>query len=147
MLDLNAIISKYATEKQYEFEAHEDGRFSIDVAMQMKDGNTRYQYVWIWVEEERAKDKACVFFASEVGDYDASVNLYELMKEANYSVYSSIAIVENHGEEDDETQEIILVQASPIYDYLEEDEFIYILEEVAQVADVIEESHFGQDVN
>ena len=43
--------------------------------------------------------------------------------------------------------ETVVIQASPILEYLQKEEFIDILWEVAEIADILEEKHFGGDSN
>lgn len=146
MINVKEVLEKYAEVKGYKVKELENGKFSIDVSMQLKDGTSRYQFVWIWIAEGRAKGENCVYLTSRAGTYTPNVNLYQLLKESGYGVYSTITIVPDK-DKDGKPCETVVVQASPIQKYLTQEEFLYILWEVAEVADIIEEKHFGGDLN
>lgn len=147
MLNLEEVLTAYCEKKQYRMKKMDGGKFNIDIAMRLKDGSYRYQLVWVWVSEERAKGKKdCIYFTSRVGVYTPVVNLYNLMREAGYGVYSTVTIVPDTDKEG-QPCETVVVQASPVHEYLTEDELLYILWEVAEMADILEEKHFGGDKN
>lgn len=146
MIDLKEVLTEYASEKKYKLRELDGGKFSIDVAMRLKDGNFRYQFVWIWIAPKRGKGKDCIYFTSRVGTYTPNVNLYQLIREAGFGVYSTITITSDKDKEGNPC-ETIVVQASPVQEYLTKEELIYILWEVAEVADILEEKYFGGDHN
>ncbi len=146
MINLKEVITEYAESKKYKLRELDGGKFSIDIAMKLKDGSFRYQFVWVWISEGRAKGKDCVYFTSRAGTYTPNVNLYQLMKESGYGVYTTVTIVPDKDKEGN-PNETIVVQASPVLEHLSKDEFLYILWEVAEVADILEEKHFGGDAN
>ena len=146
MIDLKEVLTAYSEERKYKLKEIDVGKFSIDIAMKLKDGSFRYQFVWIWVSEGRGKGKDCVYFTSRAGTFSPNVNVYQLIKESGYGVYTTITIVPDK-DKDGNPCETVVVQASPVHEFLSKDEFLYILWEVAEVADIIEEKHFGCDVN
>lgn len=146
MIDLKEVLTAYSEERKYKLKEIEDGKFSIDIAMKLKDGSFRYQFVWVWVSEGRGKGKDCVYFTSRAGTYTPDVNVYQLIKESGYGVYTTITIVPDKDKEGNPC-ETVIVQASPVYEFISKEEFLYILWEVAEVADILEEKHFGCDVN
>ncbi|MFK7796147.1 MAG: hypothetical protein AB8E82_01755 [Aureispira sp.] len=146
MIDLKAVLTEYATAKEFKIKELDNGKFSIDVILKLKAGSARYQFVWVWIAEGRAKGKDCVYITSRVGIYTPNVNVYQLLKESGYGVYSTITIVPDKDKEG-KPCESIFIQASPILEYLEEEELIEILMEVAEIADILEEKHFGGDSN
>lgn len=146
MIDLREVLTEYAEVKRYKLKELENGKFSMDIAMQLKDGTYRYQFVWIWLAEGRAKGKDCVYLTSRIGGYTPNVNVYQLLKESGYGVYSTLTIVPDKDKEG-KPCETVVVQASPILEYLQKEEFIDILWEVAEIADILEEKHFGGDSN
>ncbi|MCH2021543.1 MAG: hypothetical protein MK207_03585 [Saprospiraceae bacterium] len=146
MINIKEVLTAYSEERKFKLKEIEDGKFSIDIAMKLKDGSFRYQFVWLWVSEGRAKGKDCVYFTSRVGTYTPNLNKEQLLRESGYGVYSTITIVPDKDKSGNPC-ETVVVQASPVYEYLNEDEFLYILWEVAEVADILEEKHFGGDTN
>jgi hypothetical protein len=146
MIDLREVLTEYAEVKKYKLKELDNGKFSIDIAMKLKDGSSRYQFVWIWVAEGRAKGKDCVYLTSRAGLYTPNANLYQLLKESGYGVYSTVTIVPDKDKSGNPC-ETVVVQASPIMEYLQKEEFIEILWEVAEIADILEEKHFGGDSN
>lgn len=146
MIDLKQVLTDYATAKNYKLKELDNGKYSIDISMKLKDGSSRYQFVWAWIAEGRAKGEDCVYLTSRAGTYTPNANLYQLLKESGYGIYSTITIVPDK-DKDGNPCETVVVQASPMLKYLTEEEFLYILWEVAEVADIIEEKHFGGDLN
>lgn len=146
MIDLKEVLTEYVTAKQYKLRELDGGKFSVDIAMKLQDGSFRYQFVWVWISPGRGKGKDCVYFTSRAGTYTPTANLYQLMKESGYGVYTTLTIVPDK-DKDGNPCETVVVQASPVYDFLTKEEFLYILWEVAEVADIVEEKHFGGDSN
>lgn len=146
MINIREVLTEYAEIKRYKLKELDNGKFSLDVSMKLKDGSARYQFVWVWIAEGRAKGENCVYLTSRAGTYTPNANLYQLLKESGYGVYSTITIVPDK-DKDGNPCETIVVQASPMEKYLTKEEFLYILLEVAEVADIIEEKHFGGDLN
>jgi len=146
MIDLKETLTEYAAAKKYKIKELEGGKLGIDIAMKLKDGSFRYQFVWAWVVAGRGKGKDCIYLTSRAGIYTPKVNLYQLVKESGYGVYSTITIVPDK-DKAGKPCETIVVQASPVQEFLSKEEFIYILWEVAEVADILEERHFGGDAN
>ncbi len=146
MIDLREVLTEYSDVKKYKLKELDNGKFSIDIAMKLKDGSFRYQFVWIWLAEGRAKGKDCVYMTSRAGIYTPNANLYQLLKESGYGVYSTVTIVPDKDKEGNPC-ETVVVQASPVLEYLQKEEFIEILWEVAEIADILEEKHFGGDSN
>ena len=146
MIDLKETLTEYAAEKKYKIKELDGGKLGIDIAMKLKDGSFRYQFVWVWMVEGRGKGKDCIYFTSRAGIYTPKINLYQLVKESGYGVYSTITIVPDKDKEGNPC-ETVVVQASPVQEFLSKEEFLYILWEVAEVADILEERHFGGDTN
>ncbi|MGH1335768.1 MAG: hypothetical protein ACRBFS_06535 [Aureispira sp.] len=146
MINLREVLTEYAEVKKYKLKELDNGKFSIDIAMKLKDGTSRYQFVWIWLAEGRAKGKDCIYLTSRAGNYTPNVNVYQLLKESGYGVYSTVTIVPDKDKEGNPC-ETVVIQASPILEYLQKEEFIEILWEVAEIADILEEKHFGGDSN
>lgn len=146
MIDLRAVISDYATRKKFKWKETDNGIFSIDIAMKLSDGSMRYQYVWIWIIPGRAKGQDCIYLNSRVGTYNPTVNLYTMMRDSGAGVYSSVTLV-NDKDTNGNPCETIVVHASPIREHVTQAELEYIIWEVAERADVLEERYFGGDAN
>jgi hypothetical protein len=146
MIDLKEVLTEYSESRKYKLRELDGGKFSIDIAMKLKDGSFRYQFVWVWISKERGKGKDCIYLTSRAGTYNPGVNLFQLIKESGYGVYTTITIVSDKDKEGNPC-ETVVIQASPVQEFLSKEEFLYILWEVAEVADIIEEKHFGGDSN
>lgn len=146
MINLKEVLTEYTEERKFKLKELDDGKFSVDIAMKLKDGTYRYQFVWVWISEGRGKGKDCIYFTSRAGTYTPNINNYQLLKESGYGIYSTITIVPDKDKEGNPC-ETVVVQASPIHEHLSREQFLYILWEVAEVADIIEEKHFGGDSN
>lgn len=146
MIDLKKVLTDYADSKKYKLKEMDNGIFSLDISMKLSDGSMRYQYVWIWVIPGRAKGQDCIYLNSRVGTFNPTINLYGLMKDSGAGVYSSVTIV-NDKDKQGNPCESIVVHASPIQNMVTEEEFLYILWEVAERADILEERYFGGDDN
>ncbi|BDS13671.1 hypothetical protein [Aureispira anguillae] len=144
MINLKEVLTEYAEHKNYKLRELDGGKFSIDIAMKLKDGSFRYQFVWIWISPNRGKGKDCVYFTSRAGAYTPNVNLYQLIRESGYGIYTTVTIVSDKDKEGNPC-ETVVVQASPVHEHLSKEQFLYILWEVAEVADILEEKHFGGD--
>ncbi len=146
MIDLKEVLTEYAEAKKYKLKEMDGGVFSLDIAMKLSDGSFRYQFVWAWVIPGRAKGQDCIYLNSRIGTYNPTVNLYNLMKDSGAGVYSSVTIV-NDKDKQGNPCETIVVHASPIREMVSKEEFLYILWEVAERADILEERFFGGDNN
>ena len=146
MIDIKEILTEYAEIKKYKLKELDNGKFSLDISMKLKDESIRYLFIWIWIAEGRAKGVNCVYMTRRAGTNTPNANLYQLLKESGYGVYSTITIVPDKDKSGNPC-ETVVVQASPIHKYLTKEEFLYVLWEVAEVADVLEEKHFGGDLN
>lgn len=147
MLDIRQTMLEYAARSGHKFTDKGNGKYLFDFAFNMKDGKTRYQYVWVWILSGRARGKDCVYFSSRVATFDPTVNLYNLFKDSGRGNYSSVTIVSDTDKEGNPCESIV-VHASPIHEYLSEAEFLNILWEVGENADILEEKYFdGIDKN
>jgi hypothetical protein len=144
MIAIDKLLKEYAFAQKYKLSLLENGKYCIDIAMKLKDGSFRYQFVWVWEVKGRGKGKDCVYLTSRVGSYSSSIDLYQLVKEAGYGIYTTVTVV---GDKDKAGKpcESIVVQASPVLEFLSKEAFLFILWEVAEVADILEEKHFGKD--
>jgi hypothetical protein len=144
MIAIDALLKEYALAKKYKLTHLDDGKYCIDIAMKLKDESYRYQFVWLWVAEGRGKGKDCVYFTSRVGHYTPNIDLYRLVKEAGHGVYTTVTVVADKDKAGNPCESIV-VQASPVLEFLSKEAFLFILWEVAEVADILEERHFGKD--
>ena len=69
-----------------------------------------------------------------------------MLRDGGAGNYSTVTIVPDKDKEGNPC-ETIIVQASPVLEYLTKEEFLFVLWEVADVADILEEKHFGGDVH
>ncbi|MEM7105443.1 MAG: hypothetical protein AAF502_20065 [Bacteroidota bacterium] len=140
--NLEAISKKF----NYKLNEFAPNKFSLDVALKLKDGSFRYQYVYVWEAPIGRDKKVCYYMNSRVGTYTPSVNLYNLMKEAAYGIYSMVAITTDKDKEGNPC-ETVIVQAAPNVSYTNLDLLNDVIFEVAANADLMEEKYFGGDRN
>ena len=91
MLDIRQTMLEYAARSGHKFNDKGNGKYD-DFAFNMKDGKTRYQYVWVWIIEARARGKIVSIFIW-VATFDPTINLYNLIKDSGRGNYSSATIV------------------------------------------------------
>ena len=121
--------------------------YSLDIPFELQDGSKRYQYVYAWIIPERAKGKDCYYFSSRCGIINKTTDYYNLLKEASDSIYTRLSIATDQTASG-EPCEAVVIQASPIAEYVTSvAEMAFILWEVAEMADIIEEKYFGGDKN
>ncbi len=148
MLNFENAMQEVAQRFNAQIKELSPGVFSLDIPFTLQDGTSRYQYVYGWVIKGRAKGKDCYYFNSRCGIFDpVQINTYNLLKEATYGYYSTITLTADKTA-DGQPCETIIVQASPIAEYISSiEELSDIIWEVAEVADIIEERYFGGDKN
>ena len=78
--DLKTAVSNIANRWNYKLDEVSPGIFRIDVAIKMKDGSYRYQFVWAWVIAGRHFGKDVVYMNSRCGEYNTNLNHYKLLK-------------------------------------------------------------------
>ena len=115
MINLREVLTEYAEVKKYKLKELDNGKFSIDIAMKLKDGSSRYQFVWIWLAEGRAKGKDCIYLTSRAGNYTPNVNVYQLLKESGYGVYSTVTIVPDKDKEGNPCETVVIQALSLIH--------------------------------
>lgn len=146
MVDLKKLVQDTAEKFNTKFKELGEHSFVIDIPLKLKDGSFRYQYVYSSFSKGFAKGKDCFYVYSRCGTYSNDLNLYSLLKEAKFGVYSMVTILSDKDSEGNPVESVI-VQASPIVEYTTYDELFYVICEVAEVADLLEEKYFGVDKN
>lgn len=144
--DLGEALQAIATKFNYKLDKLNDTQWRMDVAMKLKDGSFRYQFVYIWISKGFARGKDVIYMNSRCGMYTPQLNLYNMMKEAAWGVYSIVTITTDKTK-DGQPCETVIVQASPIAEYTTPELLNEIIYEVACNADIIEEKYFGGDNN
>ena len=146
MIQLKETITEYALEKGFKMKEVNPGVFSLDIRMPLNDGTFRYQFVWIWEIAGRAKGQDCIYLNSRVGVYNPTLNLYNMVKDSGAGIYSSLTIVNDKDKEGNPCESLV-VHASPIKSQLSKEQLFYIIREVAEQADIMEEIYFVVDKN
>lgn len=148
MLNFDTAIKEVAIKFNAQIKELSPGVYSLDIPFKLKDGSSRYQYVYAWVIKDSFKNKDYFYFNSRCGTFEKGVtDTYNLLKEAGYGHYSTITIAADKLP-DGSPCETVVVQASPIAEHIKTiDELADIVWEVAEVADIIEEKYFGGDKN
>jgi hypothetical protein len=144
--DLGEALQNIAAKFNYKLEMINETQYRMDVALKLKDGSFRYQFVYIWISKGFAKGKDVIYMNSRCGTYTPMLNLYNVMKEASWGVYSMVTITTDKSK-DGVPCETVIVQASPIAEYTSPELLNEIIFEVASNADIIEEKFFGGDHN
>lgn len=146
MFDLKMIVTNIANRWNYKIEEITPGIFRMDVAIKMKDGSFRYQFVYIWVIKERYFGKDVVYMNSRCGEFNQNLNLYKILKESGYGTFSSVTVTTDK-RKDGSPCETIIVQAVQPIDFTNETILNEVIYDVAYNADIIEATYFGGDNN
>ncbi len=140
------MLEQISAKRNYKLQEPKPGLYSLDVAIPLKDGKWRYQYVFISVETPQNGGRQRIFMNSRAGRYTQMVNHYLLMKEAAYCNYSCITI-SNDKDKDGNPLETVFVQSAPFVETTSIELLDDIIYEVANNADILEEKFFGGDSN
>jgi hypothetical protein len=148
MLNFDNAIKEVANRFNAQIKELSPGVYSLDIPFKLKDGSSRYQYVYAWVIPDEHKRRNYFYFNSRCGTYEeGTTDTYNLLKEAAFGHYSMVTITKDKLS-DGTPCETVIVQASPIAEHVKTiEELADIVWEVAEVADIIEEKYFGGDKN
>lgn len=146
MYNLFEKLTAIATKYNYKIKDIGDNKYSMDIALKLKDGTFRYQFVYVWISNIGRDSKPCIYMNSRVGRFTPNLNLYNILKEAGYGIYSSVTIV-NDKDKEGNPCETVIVQAAPNVEHTNDDLLNDIIFEVAANADLLEEKFFGGDHN
>jgi hypothetical protein len=144
--DLKTVVSNIANRWNYKLDEVNPGIFRIDVAIKMKDGSYRYQFVWLWIIAGRHFGKDVVYMNSRCGEYNANLNHYKLLKESGYGTYAQVTITTDKRPDGSPCESIIVQSVQPVH-LTNEDILNEAIYDVAYNADIIEETYFGGDNN
>jgi hypothetical protein len=146
MFDLKVAVTNISTRWNYKMEEVSPGIFRMDVAIKMKDGNFRYQFVYVWKIEGRYFGKDVVYINSRCGEFNTNLNLYKLLKEGGYGTYSSVTVTTDKRADGSPCETVIVQGVQPI-EFTNESILNEVIYDVAYNADIIEETYFGGDHN
>jgi hypothetical protein len=144
--DLKTAVTNIAERWKYKLDEISPGIFRMDVAIKMKDGNWRYQFVYIWIIAGRHFGKDVVYMNSRCGEYNPNLNHYKLIKESGYGTFAQVTITTDK-RVDGSPCETVIVQAVQPVELTNETILNEVIYDVAYNADIIEESYFGGDNN
>ncbi len=144
--DLKTAVSNIASRWSYKLDEVNPGVFRMDVAIKMKDGSFRYQFVWIWTIQGRHFGKDVVYMNSRCGEYHANLNHYKLLKESGYGTYSQVTITTDKRADGSDCESVIIQAVQPV-ELTNETILNEAIYDVAYNADIIEETYFGGDNN
>ena len=146
MFELKSVLMEVSQKWNYKMEEISAGVFRMDVAIKMKDGSYRYQFVYVWMVKHPNNQRDMIYMNSRCGEYTPNLNLYSMMKEAIWGL-NSIVTITTDKKADGSPCETVIVQASPYKDWTSKDMLDEIIYEVAANADIMEEKFFGGDKN
>lgn len=146
MLDLKVAVANIAARWNYKVEELPGGVHRIDVAIKMKDGSFRYQFVYVWIIPGRYFGKDVVYMNSRCGEFTQNLNLYKLLKEGGYGTYSAVTVTTDK-RQDGTPCETVIVQAVQPIEFTNEAILNEAIYDVAFNADAIESLYFGGDNN
>ncbi len=144
-MDLQATLQQIASRYKYKLDEINPGTYRMDVAIPVKDKDTRFQLVYIWKITE-ASGRERIYMNSRCGIYTPQVNLYNILKESAYCNYCTITITTDKTA-DGTPCETIVAQAVPALAMTTPEFLNELIYEVAVNADIIEEKFFGGDKN
>ena len=143
-MDLKVTITNIATRWNYKFDEISPGVFRIDVAIKMKDGTFRYQFVYVWIIAGRYFGKDVVYMNSRCGEYNPNLNHYKMLKEGGYGTFAQVTITTDK-RPDGSPCETVIVQAVQPVELTSEAILNEVIYDVAFNADIIEATYFGGD--
>src|ERR1041385_5936005 len=112
--DLKTAVSNIASRWNYKLDEVSPGVFRLDVAIKMKDGSFRYQYVWAWVIAGRHYGKDVVYMNGRSGEYNANLNHYKLLKEGGYGTFAMVTITTDKRADGTPCESIIVQAVQPV---------------------------------
>ncbi|MBS1637995.1 MAG: hypothetical protein JST26_18930 [Bacteroidetes bacterium] len=145
-MDLKIVLSNIAARWNYKLDELSPGVFRMDVALKMKDGSFRYQFVYIWIIPGRYMGKDVVYMNSRCGEFSPNLNLYKLLKESGCGTYCSITVTTDKRADGSPCETVIAQAVQPIQ-YTNEEILNEVIYDVAYNADIVEEVYFGGDNN
>ncbi|TAF63135.1 MAG: hypothetical protein EAZ55_14520 [Cytophagales bacterium] len=145
-LDLKKMMQEASQRFGTKFEELPSGAYLIDVPLKLKDGSIRYQYVYGSVGLDPTQNKEFFYLNSRCGIINEQTDFAGILRDARYGIYTTIAIV-NDRQRDGTPCETLIVQASPLVEYTAQEQLLYIITEIAEKADIIEEKYFGGDMH
>mgnify|MGYP001764057938 FL=1 len=146
MFDLKVAVANIAARWNYKVEELPGGVHRMDVAIKMKDGSFRYQFVYIWIIPGRYFGKDVIYMNSRCGEFSQNLNLYKLIKEGGYGTFSSVTVTTDK-RADGSPCETVIVQAVQPIEFTSETILNEVIYDVAFNADAIESLYFGGDKN
>ncbi len=144
--DLKETLTAIAGKHSSKMEEISPQVFLIDVGLLMKDGTTRYQFVYLWETPNRFLGKPVIYMNSRCGEFNSNLNLYKLLKDAgggNYCTYTITTDKRNDGT----PCETVICQAAVSKENTSLELLEDVIFEVASQADYCEAVHFGGDNN
>jgi len=144
-MDLKETLTRIAQRWSFKLTEVSEGVFALDIGLKLKDGTTRYQFVYARVETNQQGQQR-IYITSRAGIYRADLNFYNLLKDTAWCNYSTLTIG-NGKDKDGNPTEVIMAQAAPLVAHTTPDLLDTILFEVANTADYIESRYFGGDTN
>lgn len=145
MLDLRSALTNVARRRNYKLDELSPDVWRLDVAIPLKDGKFRYQFVYVRVVPKRwFQQKDAILIDSRCGVYSQGLNLYNLLKEGGYGFYTAVTVIPDKDKEG-KPCETVIVQSSPVVEWTTPELLDEIIFEVAYNADLIEERFFGGD--
>jgi len=146
MIDLKTSLQNISAKWKYKLDEVSPNVWRIDVAIKMKDESWRYQFVYVWEVETRFFGKPAYYMNSRVGEFNANLNLYSIIKESGFGNYTSITVTTDK-RADGTPCETLICQAALAKEHTTEALLDQVLYEVANNADIAEEKFFGGDAN
>lgn len=145
-MNLKLSLENIAARWKYKLDEISPGVFRIDVAIPLKEGGNRFQFVYVWQIENRHFGKPVIYMNSRCGEYTSNINLYQMLQESGYGNYSCVTVTTDK-RADGTPCETIIVQAGQPVEFTNESILNEAIYEVASNADIIEEKYFGGDKN
>jgi hypothetical protein len=144
MFDLRTAVKNIADKWKYKLDESSPNVFKIDVAIKMKDGNFRYQNVWVWEIKGRHFGKDVIYMNSRCGEYNPNLNHYKLLKEGGCGTFAQVTITTDKRKDGSDCETVIVQAVQPI-ELTSEAILNEVIYDVAFNADIIEDLYFGGD--
>jgi hypothetical protein len=144
-MNLKETLTGIAQRYNYKMTEFADDVFGLDISLKQQDGTYRYQYAYVRPQQTEGTRKK-IYITSTCGVYNNAINFYNILKENAYCNFTTITIGSRKNK-DGNPEEVIMVQASPLEEFLTAELLDYIIFEAAFNADYLEKTYFGGDAN
>lgn len=135
--DLSASIHRIAEELNAPIKDFGNNIFGLYLTLQYQDNITRRQYVFVRPESGAAQGRDTYYINSRIAPLTPQIDLYKLVRQMSLYTYSNLTFNQDR-DANGQPVEMIIIQSSPLVDHCTEEMLKYIIWEVGNAADYME---------